>query len=145
MWRRAVRWIPAALGLGVELLTSGGGSIERPPVYDPTFEPGTDSMVGMVSVDGTGAGLPVRYPGSQLVSVYRDRATIQPGLTEIELPLQGLAVVRSQRVGLRWTRPKAVDAMWVVQVRGDGIDLTFRGSWLLLAQLGTLGRWPEPA
>ena len=145
IWRRAIRWIPAILGLGIELLGQGGGSIEGSPVFDPKLEAGGEGVLGTVSVAGTGGGMPAKYPATQVLSIYQDRACIQPGPVEVELPLRGLAVVGARRVGLRWTRRKAADAVWMVQVRGDGMDLTFRGRWLMLAQLGTLGQWPEPA
>jgi hypothetical protein len=76
--------------------------------------------------------------------VYRDRATITPGLHEIELDLAAMTLTSARRVGLPWTRRKSVDATWEVIAKGPGADLTVRGSWLFLAQLGRLGGWPEP-
>lgn len=38
-----------------------------------------------------------------------------------------------------------MDARWAIRAVGPQVDLTFRGSWLLLAHLGTLGGWSEPA
>lgn len=144
IWRRGVRWLPTAVVFAIELL-GPGGSIGGPDIRDP--EVGRDTSValgGNVVVKGTGCGMPSRYPAWQPVSLYIDRATIQPGLQEIALPLAALYVVEARRVGLPWTRRKAVDATWQIRAASDDADLTFRGGWVFLAHLGTLGGWPEP-
>ena len=145
LWRRGARWLPSAVLLLVELL-GPGGAVDGPALRDPKVGPDrTVQLGGDVRVKGTGSGMPDRYPGWQMVTVYVDQATITPGLVEIDLPLAALTPVEARRVGLPWTRRKAVDAMWQIRVTGAGTDLTFRGSWLFLAQLGTLGNWPEPS
>ena len=145
VWRRGVRWLPTALVLLVELL-GPGGVIDGPALRDPKVGPDRSvDLGGDIRVKGTGSGMPARYPGWQMVTIYVDRATIRPGLIEIDLPLADLTLLKARRVGLPWTRRKAVDATWQIHVTGTGTDLTFRGNWLFLAHLGTLGNWPEPS
>lgn len=89
--------------------------------------------------------MPPRHAAPQIVTVYADRATFTPGTDEVLLPLRALRLDSARRVGLRWTRRKAADALWEAKVTGYRATLTFRGWWLLLAQLGTLAGWAEPA
>lgn len=134
----------AALVLLVELL--GPGGVIGPALRDPKVSPDPSvDLGGDIRVQGTGSGMPARYSGWQMVTICVDRATIRPGLVEIDLPLTALTLLKARRVGLPWTRRKAVDATWELRVTGAGTDLTFRGSWLFLAHLGTLGNWPEPS
>ena len=103
-----------------------------------------DESLGHVTVAGVGGGMPAAYPSPQVVTIYADRATITPGLHQLTLPLTFLRVTNAGPAGLRWSRRKAADTTWVVETEGTDVALTFRGRWLLLAQLGSLGGWPEP-
>lgn len=151
LWRRAARWVPAAVWALVLLgLAAGGGSgvasnLPWPDARDPQLPDDPDvDPVGSVWAWGQGAGLPTAFPSKQLVSVYLDRATVQPGLTERILPLADLQLRSARRRGLPWTARKAVDATWRLHLTGEGTDLSMQGTWVLLAQIGTLAGWPEP-
>lgn len=146
LWRRLTRSIPAILGFAVDLLTpgSGGGGSGGAWPSDPEMGTDTDTVLGTVTLTGRGGGMPAAFPSDQMVTIYEDRATIAPGITEVKLPLSSMTVVSARRVGIPWTRRKAVDVHWSIKVVGDQVDLTFRGRWILLAHLGTLGGWPEP-
>jgi hypothetical protein len=127
-------------------LLGPGGFIGGPDIHDP--EVGLDTSVdlgGDVTVRGTGSGMPSSYPSWQPVTLYVDRATIMPGLHEVDLPLASLTLIDAYRIGVPWTRRKAVDARWQLHVSGEKTDLTFRGGWVFLAHLGVLGNWPEPS
>lgn len=122
------------------MTTLSGPSKSDPPMSEPTTVP-----LGQLTVWGRGAGLPAAYPSKQPVSVYPDKATIRPGLVETALPLKSLKIDSAHRRGPRWRRRKAFDATWELRLTGPDTDLTLRGAWLLLAHLGTLGGWDEPA
>jgi hypothetical protein len=146
LWRQLIRWLPTIVGAGLQLLTqSGSGPLNGPPAKDPKITPGSGTPIGHLVVTGSGEGMPPKYPAPQLVTVYTNRATITPGTDEVVLPLRALRLESARRVGLRWTRRKAADAFWEGKVAGEGMTLTFRGRWLLLAQLGTIAGWPEPS
>lgn len=117
----------------------GGGE-----AIDPRLHPDVDEPLGHVAVAGLGGVMPAAYPSTQVVTIYADRATIMPGLHELTLPLASMRVTNARQARLRWSRRKAADATWSLQTEGPNIALTFRGRWLLLAQLGTLGGWSEP-
>ena len=60
------------------------------------------------------------------------------------MPLASMRVTDARPAGLRWSRRKAADTTWSIETKGADVALTFRGRWLLLAQLGSLGGWSEP-
>jgi hypothetical protein len=144
-WRRLLRWGPYAFEclLAVVGDTSLLGSSSQDP--DPRISADGSDPIGWVDVKGKGAGMPRAYPSTQPVAIFLDRATITPGLHEIVLPLQSMRLVEARPSRVRWTRRKDVDATWILEVTGPDALLTFRGPWLLLGQLATLGRWPEPS
>jgi hypothetical protein len=144
-WRRLIRSVPGLLELVLNL-TTGGGTIQvGPEPTNPDVTQDPDAALGTVTVTGKSPSMPAAFPGPQVVTIYSHRATITPRFTEDELPLALMTIVHATPTGLRWTRRKDVDATWSIHALGDGIDLTFRGRWLLLAHLGTLGNWREPA
>lgn len=144
IWRRVARWL-STLGFFCGVVAIGGmGSVSGPDQVDPRVETDSDECLGVVTVKGAGGGMPLAYPSTQPVAIYRDRATITPGLHEVVLPLATMHVERARPAKLSWRRPRAADAIWTVEVAGPQTALTFRGRWLLLAQLGALGGWPEP-
>ena len=146
LWRLVLRRVPTAVGVSVDLLTPGSApSLGDQEPVNPRMPSTLDEPVGHVSVGGRGAGMPSAYPARQVVTIYQDRATIRPGLHELTLPLQSLRLVQATPSRLRWSRRKAADTNWSLQAAGPGVSLDFRGRWLLLAQLGTLASWPEPA
>ena len=132
----------------LELASGGTDTLTRPEPIDPRLAAGRrgslDKEVGTIKVSGRGAGLPDAYPSPQIVWVYLDRAVIRPGQHEVTLPLAELTVTEAERVAIPWTKRKAADAIWRVRAVGPDADVEFRGSWVLLAQLGTLAGWPEP-
>lgn len=145
LWRQGVRWLPKAMVFVIEVLAPGG-FIDGPVSRDPRVSPDRSvDLGGEVRVKGRGMGMPSRYPGWQPVTIYRDRATITPGLSATVLDLGALTVTSARRIGVPWTRRKAVDATWEVVTEGPEAELTFRGPWLFIAHLGKLGEWPEPA
>ena len=146
-WCRAAAWVPLTIVLGLELLLalgggSGGSAMDRPEVIDP--ELGMEPL-GTVAICGRGAGLPAAFPEWRSVDVHLQSATIEPGLRSLVLPLEDMTIVEARPIGLRWAPRKAANARWLISATGPGIDVTFEGAWLLLAHLGTLGGWPEPA
>ena len=144
-WRVAARWVPAAVGALISVVSNYAGTISGPESFNPVIDPESTEPLGWARVTGKGAGMPTAYPAAQIVAIYLDRATITPGLHPVTLPLTLMQPSTANPVGVRWTSRKDVDTHWVIHLTGPGIDLTLHGSWLLLAHLGTLGHWPEPA
>jgi hypothetical protein len=136
--------MPTALGAVLELMAPGPGSLGGGEVLDPRIDSDADEPLGHVTVAGVAGGMPAAYPSPQVVTIYEDRATITPGLQQLTLPLASLHVTNARPAGLRWSRLKATDTTWVIKAEGTDVALTFRGRWLLLAQLGSLGGWSEP-
>lgn len=135
--------VPTTLGHALDLMSPGGTFVGGGDVLDPKVGSDAAEPLGAVTVTGVGGGLPAAYP-IQVVTIYADRATITPGLHEVDLPLTSMRVVAGRPTGFRWSQRKAVDAMWSIDTRGADMLLTFRGRWPLLAQLGSLGGWSEP-
>ena len=143
-WRRALRWVPFALALVLSFAFQSTAPLSGPDRVDPPLIPEDAEPLGWLQMSGVGEGVPSAYPSKQLVAVYLDRATVTPGLEAVVLPLNSMKVVSARPVGVRWTRRKDLDALWELNAEGAGNALTFRGRWLLLGQLGTLGDWSEP-
>ncbi|HBY23942.1 MAG: hypothetical protein WAV45_01345 [Propionibacteriaceae bacterium] len=119
-----------------------------------TFEPSTpeersrlagavrDGTLGRVAVRGSGGGLPSEAATRSLgIDVCTDKAVLVAS-TE-PLPLAGLAIQAA--VCRHAPADRAIDTVWELDLSGPGEERwTVRGRWLLLAQLGYLGGWPEP-
>lgn len=149
-WRRIGRWVPTIVWAVVALVLSLDGppvmtTLSGPSTSDPRIPKADTELLGSVTVWGRGGGLPAAFPSKQPVSVYVDRATIRPGLIETALPLTALKLDSARRRGPRRRRRKAFDASWEMRVTGQDTDLRMLGPWLLLAHLGNLGDWAEPA
>ena len=156
-WTHAWRWVPTILGSVLSLVMSvlsltnpgGGGwadfpggpeSVDPPVPMDPRLALSTRA----VKVRGTGGGMPPRYATTERVTLYRNCAKIA-SVGEPELPLQSMRIEHARPRRLRLTRRNCLATRWNIRVVGPEIDLTFRGPWLMLAQLGKLGGWSEPS
>lgn len=102
-----------------------------------------EGTLGRVAVRGSGGGLPAEAATRSLgIDLCTDKAVLV-GSRE-PLPLEGLVIQAA--VCRRAHADRAIDTVWELDLSGPGEQRwTVRGRWLLLAQLGYLGSWPEPS
>lgn len=135
----------------VELMSgAGAGPVSRPPsLARPRLPGAADERLDLelAFLEGTAPWMPPLWAGRQAIECFTTRAAINPtGFDgrDITVPLTGLRVIGC-RAKSGFVRGRHATAQWVLDLTGEGQQLTVTGPWLTLAWLGHLGGWPEPS